>query len=347
MSETPENPPPEQSAQDAAAPDRPIVRWVVAAVTLLILVGYPCYVQVEEGTAVVVTRFGQPIRELTEPGPSLKLPWPIEEARVIDTRQHLLNTPYTATLTQDRRNVVLTTYVVWHVAQPLRFLQAVGDTDSAAAKIDGMVTAAKNTRLGGYNLTALVSTDAGEVRTSQIEREILEEVASAALGKFGIEIQQVGISRIAYEATNVEAVLAQMRAEREAAAKQLRAVGEKEARAIRDSALVKSEEILRDGRLEAGDIRADAERQAAEIYAQAHRIDPEFYRYWRSLEALKRTLGENSTVILRTNQGFFDLLTNPPEVREERRAPDPSSPNDRLSLEGPRGDDSAREEATR
>ncbi|MEM8735006.1 MAG: protease modulator HflC, partial [Planctomycetota bacterium] len=94
---------------------------------------------------------------------------------------------------------------------------------------------------------------------------------------------------------------------------QLRAEGDKESRRIRDDAAVKSEEILREGRLGAGKIRGEAERAAAEIYAKAHRTDPEFYRYWRSLEALKKTLGQEATVVLRTDQGFFDLLTDTPE----------------------------------
>ncbi|WDI42495.1 protease modulator HflC [Bremerella sp. P1] len=280
----------------------------------ILLVAYPCYVQVSEGTSVVVTRFGKPTRQLMEPGAYFKLPWPVEDARVVDLRQHVFNTPYTATLTHDRRNVVLSTFVVWNVADPLLFLQSSGSVEAVSAKIDGMVTAAKNTRMGGYDLSALVSTDSAQLQTQRIEQQLLQDVQQDALEKFGIQILQIGINRIAYESSNVSAVLAQMKAEREAAAKQLRALGEKDANAIRDDAVVRSEEILRDGRLEAGRIRADAEQKVSEIYAQAHLRDPEFYRYWRSLEALKRSLGSDSTIILRTNEGFMDLLTDPPQV---------------------------------
>ncbi|WP_158261283.1 MULTISPECIES: protease modulator HflC [Pirellulaceae] len=280
----------------------------------ILLVAYPCYLQVAEGTSVVVTRFGKPTRQLMEPGAYFKLPWPVEEARVVDLRQHVFNTPYTATLTHDRRNVVLSTFVVWNVADPLLFIQSSGSVEAVSAKIDGMVTAAKNTRMGGYDLSSLVSTDSAQLQTERIEQLLLEDVQQDARDKFGIQILQIGINRIAYESSNVSAVLAQMKAEREAAAKQLRALGEKNANAIRDDAVVRSEEILRDGRLEAGRIRADAEQKVSEIYAQAHLRDPEFYRYWRSLEALKRSLGSDSTIILRTNEGFMDLLTQPPSL---------------------------------
>ncbi|MEM9701624.1 MAG: protease modulator HflC [Planctomycetota bacterium] len=291
-----------------------LFRIAVGLTVLGLIVGYACYLQVREGRAAVVTRFGKPVRTLTEPGPYFKLPWPIEDAREIDLRKRLFNTPYTATLTRDRRNVVLLTYVVWRVEDPRLFLQSVGDETLAATKIDGMVTAAKNTLMGRYDLTALVSIDPTQIKTPEIEAAIVEEVQPIAADKFGIRIDQVGFKRIAYEETNVTAVLAQMRAEREAEAKQLRALGDKEARRIRDDAAVRSETILRDGRLEAGKIRGEAEREAAQIYAKAHQADPEFYRYWRSLEALKRTLGQNATVVLRTDQGFFDLLADPPEA---------------------------------
>jgi len=291
-----------------------VVRIGLGISIFLLLVAYPCYVQVSEGTSVVVTRFGKPTRQLVEPGAYFKLPWPIEDARVVDLRQHVFNTPYTATLTHDRRNVVLSTFVVWNVADPLLFLQSAGSVEAVSAKIDGMVTAAKNTRMGGYDLSALVSTNPAQLQTEHIEQQLLEDVQQDALDKFGIQIHQIGINRIAYESSNVAAVLAQMKAEREAAAKQLRALGEKDANAIRDDAVVRSEEILRDGRLEAGRIRADAEQKVSEIYAQAHLRDPEFYRYWRSLEALKRSLGSDSTIILRTNEGFMDLLTDPPAL---------------------------------
>ena len=107
-----------------------------------------------------------------------------------------------------------------------------------------------------------------------------------------------------------------------AEAGKLRAEGEREAQRIRDDVLVKCEEIRRQGREESGKIVGQAEKEAAEIYARAHRLDPEFYRFWRSLQAIQKTLGTKATVILRTDQGFFDVLAAPPK---HLHAPQPSS----------------------
>lgn len=287
-------------------------RLLVAAAVLGMLAAYSMYFPVSEGQAAVVTRFGNPLRQIVDPGPHFKCPWPVEQVHLVDIRSRVFNTPYTATFTRDRKNVILLTYIVWRPTEPLLFLQSVGTPESAEKKLDGMVTAAKTLHLGSHDLSARVSIRADDIQTESIEAAILASVAPAAREKFGIEVEQIGILRIAYPEENVRAVLAQMRAERKAEADRMRAEGERVAQGIRDDALVQSQEILRKAREEAGRIRGKAEKETAEIYATAHRLDPDFYRYWRSLEALKRSLGAKATVILRTDQGFFNVLADPP-----------------------------------
>lgn len=291
------------------------LRTGLAIIIVGLLVGYSMCFVVPEGSNAVVTRFGDPQESIQQAGLFWKWPWPIEQSHSIDVRRQLHNTPFTATLTRDRKNVILLTYVVWRVEDPLVFLQSLGSTEAAELKLDGMVAASKNFHLGRYDLSALVSTVPGNIKIAEIEDAVLRDVRQPTREKFGIIVEQVGIKRIAYPEENVTSVLQQMRAERQAEAGAIRAQGEKEAHQIRDEALVRSEEIRREGREEAGRILGQAEKQAAEIYAKAHQLDPEFYRFWRSLQAVKRTLGAKATVILRTDQGFFDVLSSPPTMR--------------------------------
>ena len=286
-------------------------RVAFAALVCGLLLAYGIYFSVSEGQAAVVTRFGEPVREVTEAGPYFKLPWPIEQVHLFDTRMKLFNTPFTATFTRDKRNVILLTYVAWHVEKPLLFLQATGSREVAEKKLDGMVTASKNFHLGQHDLSALLSTDPESLKVNEIEQAILNDIRIPLLDKFGVRVDQVGFKRIAFAEENVPAVLAHMRSERKAEADRLRAEGEKEAQGIRDEALVKSEEMLREGREKAGSLRGQAEKEAAQIYAQAHDLDPDFYRFWRSLEGVKKVLSGKATLILRTDQGFFDVLTDP------------------------------------
>ncbi len=281
---------------------------LLGGTVIALILAYGSTYQVSEGRSAVVTRFGEPVRVVTQAGLRWKWPWPIETAHGIDMRKRFFDTPFTATFTRDRRNVVLLSYVVWSVEDPLLFFQSLGTAESAEQKLDGMVTAGKNFHFGRYDLTAIVSTKKDDIRLDQIEQAILDDVRKPAQEKFGVCVEQVGVKRIAYPEENISAVLAQMRSERNAEAQELRARGTKEAQRIRDDAMVRADEILAEGKKQSGDILGAAEKQSAAIYAQAHRLDPDFYRFWRSMQVIRKTLGAQATVVLRNDQEPFNEL---------------------------------------
>src|SRR5438874_8409720 len=167
---------------DHAAPTGPrssrlavVGRLAFAVLVVGLLVAHGAYFSVTEGQAAVVTRFGAPTREITAAGPYWKWPWPIEQLHLIDARRRLFNTPFTATFTRDKRNVILLSYVAWHVEKPLLFLQAAANPVVAEKKLDGMVTAAKNFHLGRHDLSALLSTQPGSIKVDEIEAAILSD----------------------------------------------------------------------------------------------------------------------------------------------------------------------------
>ncbi|MDZ7618896.1 MAG: protease modulator HflC [Patescibacteria group bacterium] len=297
-----------QPAADRQSWGAILSRMVFALIVVALLVAYGASYTVQEGTSAIVTRFGRPVQVRTEPGFYGKWPWPIEQVHAIDMRYRYYNTPFSATFTRDRKNIVLATYVVWRVDNPLLFFQAIGTPDEAEKKLDGIVSAAKNFQMGNYELASLVSTVPGEIRTPEIEERVLAYVQERTEKPFGVAIEQVGVKRIAYPEENMEAVLEQMRAERRSEAGELRPKGTKEAQAIRNEGMVQAEQILRAAREEAGTIVGRAEQQAAEAYAKAHQLDPDFYRFWRSMQVIRNTLGAKSTVILRSDQEPFREL---------------------------------------
>ncbi len=288
---------------------RAILRRLVFALLIVgLLVAYGSSYTVREQHGVIVTQFGKPVQVRTTPGLYAKWPWPIEQVHTIYMRYRYHNPPFTETFTRDRKNVVMLTYAVWRVADPLLFFQSLGRPEEAEQKLDGIVTASKNFHMGNYALSALVSTVAGEIQTPEIERRILESVQRPMTNEFGIAVEQVGVKRIAYPEENMEAVLEQMRAERRSEAGELRARGTKEAEAIRNEGMVEAGRIVRTAREEAGEIVGRAEKEAAEILAKAHQPDPDFYRFWRSMRVIRNTLGAQSMLVLRSDQDPFGEL---------------------------------------
>jgi membrane protease subunit HflC len=283
-----------------------------AAVAVAVLVVSPSLLMtLREGQVAVITRFGAPRAVVTAAGLHAKWPWPVEEARVLDARRRVFDSRFAETLTRDKRNVVLRTFVVWSVGEPLTFLQAVGDPGTAEDRLDGLVTNARNAVLGRYELAALVSTDPGRLKVAEIEADVLADVRGTARERFGVEVHQVGLKQLGLPPENVPFVFEQMRTERRQFAARYRAEGDREASAIRSQADLEAARLRAEGQQKAARIRARAEAQAARIYAEAQRQDPELYRFLRSLESLKTLLGRRSTVILRTDAAPFSLLTSP------------------------------------
>ena len=129
-------------------------------------------------------------------------------------------------LTKDKRNVVLLSFVLWSVEDPLLFYKAVGSMEAAEEKLNGLVTNAQIGILGGYELRALASTESSTLRVDEIESALLSETESPASEQYGIKLHQVAFSRLSLPKENIKAVFAQMRAERKQYAAEYQAKGE-------------------------------------------------------------------------------------------------------------------------
>src|SRR6202040_1434181 len=149
------------------------LRAIVGTLALLAIIIQATAVVVGEGQAVLVTRFGRPLRAATQAGLHVKLPWPIDEASVLDMRRRVYETGHTEMLTRDKKNIIARTFVVWRIGEPLAFTQAIGSEGGAEAKLDGLLTNAAIGTLGGHDLSALVSTNASDLQVDQIESELL------------------------------------------------------------------------------------------------------------------------------------------------------------------------------
>lgn len=223
-------------------------------------------------------------------------------------RSRIFETQHTEMLTKDKKNVVLLSFVLWKVQDPLKFYQAIGGITQADEKINGLVTNAKIGVLGKYELSALASTDPQTLKVDQIEKELREATQEIAQREYGITIEHIGLSRLSLPKENIKSVFQQMRAERKKFAVQFRSEGDKEAGKIRSQTDLEVAEIQAQSTEEVAKIKGEAEAEAAKIYANAHSKDPNLYRFIRSLETMDEVIGARSSIILRTDAEPFNLL---------------------------------------
>lgn len=285
-----------------------VLRAVVGSLAVAAILFHATGVVVSEGQAVLITRFGRPLRTATQPGLHWKLPWPIDQATTLDMRRRVYEGGNTEMLTRDKRNIIAHVFVVWRIGDPLRFVQAIGTSGTAEGKIDGLLTNAAIGTLGGHDLSALVSTTPADLQLDSIEAELLEAAAPLALRNYGVTIEQIRLERIALPEENVYAVFDQMRAERRQYAAKFQAEGAREASRIRSEADLAAAEIRAKGSEDAVRIRGEAAAQVAKTYADAQRADPELYRFTRSLDSLQKLVTGNTSLILRTDSEPFSLL---------------------------------------
>ncbi|MGC1459927.1 MAG: protease modulator HflC [Steroidobacteraceae bacterium] len=294
-----------------------MLRIGIAGLILLAAIAAACIVMVPAGEAGVITRFGNPVRVVTEPGLAWKLPAPFESTILIDLRLRTTSTGLQDVGTRDSLRVLVQSYVAWqvpddpdHVRQFLRSVR--NQPDEAARQLRTFVSAALHITASNFDLTDLVNTDATKVRLDAFERQLHDQIAPRVLQVYGIEIRQVGVERMTLPDETLAATVARMRAERETVAAERTAEGLRQAAAIRADADRDAREVVAQAREQAARTEADAQQAAARIYAKAYESDPGLYNTLRSLDALNQVIGRNTSLVLRTDAAPFRILVEGP-----------------------------------
>lgn len=271
---------------------------------------------VQEGSGVVVSRFGRIVDVHTEAGLQLRLPWPIDSIITYDTRSQYMDSGHIETLTNDMINVILQTYIIWRIEDLELFHVSVGDYLLAQRHLNNLVANTINGVLGNYQFTSLISTNSDDIMLDEIRTMIEVTVAEVAIHNFGIEIQTVGIKRIALPTTNINSIFEQMIADRHRYVAGYLAIGERDAAIIVSEAQAMAAEIIAQGMLEASEIDAETERLIAEIYADAYSMNPELFTFLMSLLALENSVNDDTILIMRASETPFGIITEASGVCE-------------------------------
>jgi len=265
-------------------------------------------VVVDETEHAVITQFGRPVAVIGEAGAHIKLPAPIQRATFLDKRILLSQLPQTELLTADKKNIVVSTYVAWRIADPLKFLSALRSRDFAEARLAALVQSELGSTLGSQPFSSIVPAAAGGTNLKQVEERVASAAREVAARDFGIEVTSVGVTRLGYPAQNLQSVFARMRAERERIARGYRSEGKAEAQKIRAEADRERTTLLANAEAEAARLQGEGEAEAARVYADAYRGHEDFYRFLRTLQAYEKTLKDNTTLVLPADSPFLDLL---------------------------------------
>ncbi len=246
---------------------------------------------VHETEKALVLQLGVPQDEVYGPGLHLKIPF-IQNVIYFDARVLDYDARSTEAFTVDKKAIVLDNYARWRIANPLQFYRTMRTIPGAQARLDDVVYSQLRALVGGYTLTEVVS-----LHRAKIMEEVTNKVADL-MKNFGVEVIDVRIKRTDLPAENQRAIFERMRAERERQAKQYRSEGVEESTRIRSEADKQRAIILAEAAKKAQVIRGEGDALAASIYGDAFGKSPEFYEFQRGLEVLRKSLQQNSKIVL-------------------------------------------------
>jgi membrane protease subunit HflC len=276
--------------------------------------------QVRETESAFVTRFQNPVREVMEPGLYFKWPAPIEQVHKFDSRLRVFEpAQLSETTTAGRVPLIVNTYAVWRVAEPLKFLRAVTTIANAEVKLRNQISDTQNRIIGRHGFADFFNSDPNRVRLEDIQEEMLTDLQGPMRQDLGIEVQTVGIKQLKVNEDVTKNVFERMKAERERRTQATISEGEAEATKIRTEANKQREILLAAAEARAKAIRGQGDAEAAKYY-ELMEEDPQLAMFLRNLEALLITLKERATLVIPADCQPFRLLREMPSLEPNKPA---------------------------
>ncbi len=264
-----------------------------------------CLYTVGEREYAMLFALGELKTVVTEPGLHFKLPAPLQNVVYLDKRILTLDASGADLVqTSEKKNLMIDTFVKWRIGDARRYWVSFQGSERAASDrlamlLRDVLNIADNKRT------------VNQITSSEREKAMAEisELLQARVKALGIDIVDVRMKRVDFTPEISESVYSRMEAERKRVASEERSKGAAQAERIRAGADRQSEVILAEAYRDAQKTKGEGDGEAARIYADAFGKDPEFARFYRSLEAYRRSFSQKSDVmVVDPSADFFSYL---------------------------------------
>ena len=264
-----------------------------------------CLYTVGEREYAMLFALGELKTVVTEPGLHFKLPAPLQNVVYLDKRILTLDASGADLVqTSEKKNLMIDTFVKWRIGDARRYWVSFQGSERAASDRLAML-------LRDVLNIAVNKRTVNQITSSEREKAMAEisELLQARVKALGIDIVDVRMKRVDFTPEISESVYSRMEAERKRVASEERSKGAAQAERIRAGAERQSEVILAEAYRDAQKTKGEGDGEAARIYADAFGKDPEFARFYRSLEAYRRSFSQKSDVmVVDPSADFFSYL---------------------------------------
>lgn len=275
---------------------------VVIVGLAVVVIGLSAFTVGERELAIKLA-VGKVVEARYEPGLHFKIPvyqsirkFPSQILKIDDAPQRVF--------TLERTAMTVDYFVKWRIVDEVPFYTSTGGSQDVA--IDRLREIIKNSIVTEFGKRTIV--EAISVERVALMRDMLENAAETAQG-LGIEVVDFRVKQVEFVAEVRNSVYNQMREERARVAAETRSEGEEAAELIKSTAdkdrTVLLANAYRDGQI----IRGEGDARAAEIYANAYNKDAEFYAFYRSINAYRKSMGKSGDLlVLDPDNEFFRYL---------------------------------------
>jgi len=282
---------------------RQIPRILVVIILLLVVLSLSTFT-VDQREHALVFRLGEIVSVKQEPGLYLKAPL-VDNVKFFDKRILTYDSSNPDRfITSEKKNVLVDSYIKWRIIDPAKYYVSVnGDERQAERRLNQTVNDGLRAEFGKRTILEVISGERSEIM------DILRERADRDSRQIGVEILDVRLRRVDLPQEVSESVYQRMDAERKSVANQLRSEGFAESEKIRADAEKQRDIIITGAYKDAQKIKGQGDAKASRIYADAFSKNKEFYDFYRSLEAYRKSFsGKDDIMVLDASSDFFKYL---------------------------------------
>jgi membrane protease subunit HflC len=300
---------------------------IVLLVLLVIVLANAAFI-VNEWEQVIITQFGQPVRDpIVTPGLKFKIPF-IQKLHRFDKRFLEWEGDVAELPTKDKVFILVDGYARWRISDPLLFFQRLRNEMGAQSRLDDILDGETRNAIAKHELLQVIrSTNrVPEVDEAMPELEghleeitegredIRNQVLVAGQGRtadLGIEVLDVQFKRINYGEQVLQDVYQRMTSERSRIAERFRSQGQGEKAKILGDMDRELKRIQSEAYREAEGIRGRADAEATDIYARAYNQSAEarrFYEFLKTMETFESTVDPETLLLLSTDGDFYRFL---------------------------------------
>ncbi len=300
---------------------------IVLLVLLVVVFANAAFI-VNEWEQVIITQFGQPVRDpIAKPGLKFKIPF-IQKLHRFDRRFLEWEGSVAELPTKDKVFILVDGYARWRISDPLLFFQRLRNEMGAQSRLDDILDGETRNAIAKHELLQVIRSTNRVPEVDEAMPELeghLEEISEGRedirlqvleagqdrTADLGIEVLDVQFKRINYGEQVLQDVYQRMTSERSRIAERFRSEGQGEKAGILGDMDRELKRIQSEAYREAEGIRGKADAEATDVYAGAYNQSDDsrrFYEFLKTMETFEATVDAETLLMLSTDGDFYRYL---------------------------------------